>query len=334
MLSNVSFVMVTYGDRMKYVFEAIKPILSSTNAIVIIVCNGVDDSSYECLNHQFEKYLDHRLVVIRNAANEGSAGGFYVGLERALFLGKEYSFLLDDDNYLDPDSLLVFNEKLKSPLETACVCYRRDRCYMTDLINGMSASKVFPKQNSFMGFSFSRLANKLKKSEIRSDSDRNGSINLHVQWAPYGGLIIRTEWLNHIGLPRRDYYLYADDTEFTYRVKIKHDLVLLPDILIDDLEKSWNVASNRNLFSRLLLDGENWKVFYSVRNQAHFDFNIYGKSKGKVIFNALFFFVIITMFFLRGLIHNKQSSRLITRYFLLFKACVRGVTGNLGKIND
>ena len=327
----VSFVMVTYGKRMNYVFNAIEPILNSTNALIILVCNGVDNKAYEELVINFDRYLNSRLILIKNTINEGSSGGFYLGMEKALSVGKEYTVLLDDDNYLSVENLTKLNDFLIKKTNVAYACYRKDRRYMTDLINGVATDNVFPKQNSFMGVSLNRILNKFFKLKRNHQSYNN---KIKINWAPYGGLIIRTEWLANIGLPRRDYYLYADDTEFTYRIKNIYGLELLPFIVIEDLEKSWNVSSNRNLFSRLLLDGEDWKVYYSVRNQAHFDFNLYSNSKIKCEINILLFMMILTLFFVFFLFKDRSYSRLSSRFFLLGKACVQGVTGQLGKLND
>lgn len=331
MLSNVAFVMVTYGDRIGFVAKAINPILNSTRATIIIVSNGLNGQVLEKLKLNFLSFIqDDRLIIVENEYNEGSAGGYYIGLSKALSIDKEYTFLLDDDNRLSEAALYLLSDKIRQPIHTAYACYRCDRAYMTNIINGMSADKVFPSRNSFVGFSFSRLINKLFVSNPFFNANKSIDASYQLKWAPYGGLLFKTAWLNDIGLPRKDYFLYADDTEFTYRLKNTYGLELEPNIAIEDLEKSWNVATKRNLFSRLLLDGENWKVYYSVRNQAHFDFNIYRSSKFKVLINATSFFVILTFFFLRHVLQCKKIPMLFSRYTVLFKACFYGAIGNLG----
>jgi len=333
MLANVSFVMVTYGDRTKYILTSVRQILYSTDATVILVLNGVESGVYQCLCSNFEQHINSRLVLIQNACNEGSAGGFNIGLRNASTLEKEYSILLDDDNYLDSHALTQLNNLLNKPINSACACYRQDRRYMTDLINGVPAKDVFPKENSFMGFSFSRLFSKLFKSNQSIPFYKSDSTILPIKWAPYGGLIIKTKWLKSIGLPRNDYYLYADDTEFTYRIKKKYGLHLIPNLIVNDLEKSWNVATKRNLFSRLLLDGDDWKVFYSVRNQAHFDYHIYSGNRFRVVLNAFGFWLLISIMLINLSIKHKQVIKLVNRYALLIKACMFGVQGRLGKID-
>ena len=90
-----------------------------------------------------------------------------------------------------------------------------------------------------------------------------------IDSAPWGGLFISRPALEKLGLPRKDFFLYAEDSELTYRFTLNGGKILLvPDAEITDSQPAWNTVGGRmsNLRRRVLVLAE-VKVFHEVRNR-------------------------------------------------------------------
>src|SRR5687768_11106393 len=101
---HVSVVVVTYGSRADFLRQVLAGLdgQSWEPTHVIVVDNGASPPPQAVIDA-----APHRWAVelIPMGANRGSAAGFGVGMRRALEVGSDLIWLLDDDNVPQPSAL-------------------------------------------------------------------------------------------------------------------------------------------------------------------------------------------------------------------------------------
>jgi GT2 family glycosyltransferase len=78
---------------------------------IIIVDNASADGSGERLEQEFP---DAQMVFLRNSKNEGFAGGMNIGFRKAISLGAEMVFSINNDTEIDPSCLGFLVEALQA----------------------------------------------------------------------------------------------------------------------------------------------------------------------------------------------------------------------------
>lgn len=204
-----------------------------------------------------------------SAENLGSAGGYARLIE--YFRDEETSpflLLLDDDLRLASDCIenmvaatQVNDESLDSTLFLA---NRPDLPELSNLIKHHRGI-MRPRAGCCVGFHFLNLLSPLRE-QVR-ESKKTGLFT--IDSAPWGGMLIPRRALDKLGLPREDFFLYAEDSEMTYRFTWNGGTILLvPNAEITDTEAAWNTVGGNisNLRRRVLVLPE-IKVFHEVRNR-------------------------------------------------------------------
>jgi hypothetical protein len=304
---------VTYGDRARQLENGALKSYLTHNTSLIIVANGVSD--------QYKNYLQHLnksddIKVIFSNNNEGSAGGFHKLISECTNLMFEYCILLDDDNELIGD---IHNYVLR---REASFIPRKGRKYIDQALKGIDPTPYLAAENSFLGFDVKRII--LKKISVVSQNKFELE-QFNFPWSPYGGLILSKHVIECGILPMKELFLYCDDTIYTNQLSKKFGLYLDTELEIIDVEESWNVSTNGNVISRILVAQEQWRVFYSVRNQIYFDTQRFD-SRVMFYFNVFGF---ISAFIVLGLIpaiFNRQKYKNVK---VFFKALKDGFSGNL-----
>jgi hypothetical protein len=120
---------------------------------------------------------------------------------------------------------------------------------------------------------------------------------VQLPFATYGGLLAHRNLYRRIGLPLDALMLYADDSEYTWRITAGGGRIfLVPDALLDDLENSWNIkARTNNIYESFLLGGSDLRAYYGARNQAWFDKNIWANSSLLYSLNRWVFFRLLRL---------------------------------------
>jgi len=250
---KVCVVTVTYGDRFYLLKQVIDASFNEGVSKIIVVDNGLSKNSRDQLK-DYERKFGNKLKVIYLNENAGSAGGYKIGLEEAYRCEDcEFIWLLDDDNK-PMDDLLKILLDFWSSLEIenkqekiALLSYRFKKEQLTkEAIIRNQPKLVLGLKNSFLGFHIKELHKKIYRylkrgfkpinDRVEQEDDKKYGI---VPVAPYGGLFIHKNILNKIGYPNEDFYLYADDHEWSYRItKNGGKIYLILDSKIDDLELS------------------------------------------------------------------------------------------------
>ena len=159
--------------------------------------------------------------------------------------------------------------------------------------------KYFSHKNNFLGFSFVKLINKI--FNILKPKEKYTNLNLHkellVDYTEYGGLLLDRNTIERIGFPKTDFVLYSDDTEYTYRITKEKGLIyIINNSIVNDIDLSWNNESETKSFLPIMQDGNNFRVYYSTRNQFYFQKNFLVTNPYLFYFNGIVYILIILIY--------------------------------------
>lgn len=325
-------VIVTYSNRFHLLKQVIESILSQDINKIIVIDNNSEPSSKEQLK-LFEKQNSEKVKVIYLPENIGSAGGFKRGLQEAYNDSEsEFIWLFDDDNIAKKGSYVAlvsfYNRKELEKNNSMLISLRSDRKQYYKSIEANDTEILTGKKNSFMTFDFiSYIKNKFftKKTNIKFNQNYG-----ETHQAPYGGMFLHKNLINKIGYPDDRFFVYADDTEYSYRIiKNGGKIYAVLNSLLEDIDISWDkVEFKKNLFSSPILDTpSSFRVYYSFRNRVYFELQNRVENKFVYFFNMIMFFF-VSRLLIYGILRFKFK-----RLGLVLKAIYDGINGNLGKRN-
>jgi rhamnopyranosyl-N-acetylglucosaminyl-diphospho-decaprenol beta-1,3/1,4-galactofuranosyltransferase len=129
-------------------------------------------------------YKDCTIHYVQMPENTGSAGGFHEGTKRAYENGYDWMWLMDDDCLPEHDCL----KKLLDNAVNPCDAYLP---YVMD----------YTRKHSLF-------------SNIKINS------GTHVlKEGPFNGFLINKEVIKTIGFPTKEFFIYKDDFEYTFRIE-------------------------------------------------------------------------------------------------------------------
>jgi GT2 family glycosyltransferase len=326
---QVCLVTVTYGRRWRYLRECLSSARAQGVAQAVVVDNGAEEEVAALAHAEFGGFAR----VCAQGKNTGSAGGYKAGIARALALGAEYVLLLDDDNRMQPDCLARLWAAYQAAAcagvpahALAVLAYRPDR--QADAAAQVPASGMDLCPEAFFGFQLGDVPFKLFRRTFlgrRWLAGRKVLDQVVVSIAPYSGLFFHRAVPEVLGLPDERFVLYADDTDFSYRLTRQGGrIVLVSDARLEDMELSWNLKSRyNNTFDALLLGEGNLRAYYSTRNRAYFERGYL--TDDAQVFRAINRGIYLLALWMRALQLGRQE-----RFRLLMRAIRDGEAGRLG----
>lgn len=322
---KVCAVIVTYGDRFKFLIQVIEACLKERMNKVILVDNNSAPLSRKKLK-ELEKQ-EKRLKVIYLNENKGSAGGYKRGLEEAYrYESCEYIYLLDDDNKPLPGAIAKLVEewkKIEIPENekrrtVALLSYREDKEICRLIKAGKNYKNWIRRTDYFLGFhilDFSdKFLTKLRKVFGIERANENIEERLLMPYAPYGGLFFHKNLLEEVGYPNEIFFTYADDHEFTYRITLRGGKIfLVPKSIVIDIDKSWNKDTFGfiNVTPSLLRGDDDYRVYLTVRNRLIFEKMYFYKKKAMLFLNKILYLTYLGC--MASLMGRFQRFRLIVK---------------------
>lgn len=173
--------------------------LTWPNYRIMVVDNGSTDDSEKILRQDLTG-----VEIIQSGANLGFAGGNNIGIRKALELGADYVWLLNNDTVVDPQALTCLVEAMEN-----------------DSGVGITGSKIFyhdePGRIWFAGGMWrkgrlhwrQRGANQLDKGQF-AEPCMVGSVS-------GCSMLVRSAAVDKIGLMNEHFFLYWEDTEWCAR---------------------------------------------------------------------------------------------------------------------
>jgi GT2 family glycosyltransferase len=321
---KVCVVTVTYGDRMHFLTKVVDRVLSFTQVANVVVVNNA--------SIQPVVFDDKRVIVINNVENEGSAGGYHKGIKYAFEQTDcDFIWLLDDDNLPDEcslDGLLTqWNTIPVANNKKALFCLRDDRQTHVKIARGDNPMRYYLVPDNFLGFNVFRIAyNQYQKFNNKFKKPVAYKERVTMPYVPYGSLFMHKELIADIGYPNEAMYLYADDSEYSYRITQNGATIwLIPACRVVDIDRSQGIGYKKRLFRSQLLDEWSFRTYYHVRNRLYFYSRVAIRNKFMFGVNKALY---LAFLWLISILSSKRAE-----YRKLVQAVNDGLNGNLGKAN-
>ena len=213
-------IIVTY-NRKKILEECIKSLLNQNyqSLSILIIDNNSSDGTFDYI----KKYVDNKKVFYKNTLeNIGGAGGFNFGMREAYNMGCDYMWLMDDDTIVLPNALKSFLDADKS--------LDGNYGFLSSIVKWTDGSLCkMNKQSKFR-----------KWNEEINKQNKDISI---IYAASFVSFFTRVDVVKEIGLPIKDFYIWADDIEYSKRISKKYKCYILRDSIVIHKTKN-NEGSN------------------------------------------------------------------------------------------
>lgn len=320
-------VTVTYGNRFHLLKQVIDSALAEGVAKIIVVDNNSQPESKEQLKAYELELGSDKIKVLYLDDNYGSAGGFKRGLEEAYNdIQCEYILVLDDDNVILENSMKKVNY-LTSYLENLdnnyiLSFYRPEREDNNRIVkNGWIKGYL---ANNFCGLNFlTTLSNKFFRK--KSNSLVNFFPLQPIEITAMGGSFFHKSVLGKVEYPNEDFYLYADDHDFSYRfTKSGGHIFLCSELILEDID-STTISDEGKDIGYFDEEFSEFKMYYQVRNHTYLSKNF---IENKILFYGNMS-VYLLLYFKK--IFKTPNKLFFRRCSLLVRAINDGLNNRLGK---
>ena len=232
--------------------------------LVIVVDNANLDSTRILVE-------SHSAIYLKGALENGSAGGFAIGIDYAITTDCDFVWTLDDDGYPDLNCLsrliqftLERNLGVSSPLS-------------------LSQEDHSQTANPYL-FGLKKITDvkKIQRKEIWPDI---------VQF--YNGALFSKETIRLIGYPRKELFLRGDEMDYYYRARRANTKMgLVTKAIFYHPSGAPEFANSRNSFFGVVVPKQASKLFYQFRNRG------YLVREYSLILNAIYDWIRYPLFFL------------------------------------
>ena len=194
-MNKISIVIVTY-NRLELLKKCLKKALSQKLADVIVINNASTD---ETENYIKLEQKNKNFFYYNTGKNLGGAGGFAVGIKKAIELKYDYIFVMDDDTMLEDNTI----EKLSGQISKI-----KDFSFLS--------CKVLWKNGTLCCMNIPKISgNILEYHKYLEDGV------IHINSSSFVGCLINAKYVLEVGLPISEFFIWCDDVEFTSRLSKK-----------------------------------------------------------------------------------------------------------------
>lgn len=205
-INEIIAIIVTY-NRKDYVSKCIKFILNQNQYTCNILV--IDNASNDGTEEEIQKITSPLLIYKNTGANLGGAGGFYLGVKYACEHGYKYLWLMDDDTFVEPNTLqklILADHELNGNY-------------------GWLSSRVLWKDRKDCEMNMQRRSP--YKKIIWSDKNLIPS-----SMASFVSLFIPVKNIIKYGLPIKDFFIWTDDWEFTRRISLHEKCYVVKNSIV------------------------------------------------------------------------------------------------------
>lgn len=226
---RVVAVVVTY-DRCRLLAQALSAIREQTRPpdAIVVVDNASTDGTAE--------FLDRTggLEVIHSRRNTGGAGGFAIGIARAVSLGADAVWLMDDDTMPLDDALAELcrvRRTYAAPLSPRSESGIREPVVVASRVvwGGPPDSPPLDVDRAYIGANHPMNTARVKPGVRAAERDAAEAVGgFPIRSASFVSVLVDACAIKRRGLPIADYFLWNDDFEYTTRIIRGHFAVACP----------------------------------------------------------------------------------------------------------
>lgn len=272
-------------------------------ARIVVVDNESSDGTPEMLRADFPEVDNLRLDE-----NIGGAGGFCEGMKAAAASGCAWIWTMDDDCL--PGA---------AALEELAAVAREGAVYGSVTLSEKGGG-------AFASFNVNLTSGGVER-KVYNISELAGVAAAETTGIGFGGLFISRLTVEKVGFPRKDFFVYADDSEYSRRLRLQHGIRMFyaPGSVILHPPQQQRTAL---VFGRSVpyVAAPLWKTYYNIRNQVYvsrlYSRGLFGFYLGYLPRQILF--LSFRAFFL-------DEDENLKRFYFYLVAVFDGVFGRLGK---
>lgn len=211
-----------------------------TSLDILVIDNASTDGTSKALKPLANT---KQILYFNTGSNLGGAGGFNYGMRKAVELGYDYAWVMDDDCMPHEDTLLGF---LNADAELD-----GEYGYLSSVCRWIDGSIC--------------TMNTQRHPLTKNITDFSPDIQL-VTLASFVSLFVPARIIKELGLPIKDFFIWSDDWEFTRRISRKFPCYLVGKSVVTHKSKSNGVGNialdSEEKISRYKLAYRNDVVFY------------------------------------------------------------------------
>ena len=215
-MDKVGLVTVTYNSAkfLKLFLDCVW-LQTHKNFILYVIDNASIDNTVSIL----KKCNDSRLVLIKNESNLGVAKANNQGIVKAIEDGCSQILIINNDVTFEP---MLIKSLMQIQKEKKCSLVAPKIMYFDNPKKIWYAGSWFVKAKGYLPLH--RGINEVDKGQYDDI--------IEVEYAPTCCLLIKKEVFKDIGLMNERYFVYFDDTDFSYRVlnDARHNLFYCPNV--------------------------------------------------------------------------------------------------------
>ena len=240
-----------------------------------------------------------KFYYVRMHENTGGAGGFYEGVKRAYGRGYDWLWLMDDDAEPSTNCLeMLLFRAVKNDILAVC-----------PLIYGVRSSQFQFYHHKFLKKRFflreenvSKIRDLFKRDVVKIDANA------------FVGPLIHKEVVLKIGFPRKEFFIWFDDKEYTYRISKKFGLYLIPQAIIKHKDAIFVEIKKRDF-------AVSWRNYYNIRNRIFFE----------ILYNSKFKAIILSLILLIKSFFSALYYKRVFRIYITYRAIIDSLSENMGK---
>ncbi len=214
MKPNIAIIYLAYNTRpfLDEVFDSVEALNYPKECLhLIVVDNASTDGSAERIRERVSQMSGSlRVTFFPNATNEGFAGGNNIGIERALLEGADYVYLLNGDAKLDPEAITETVRVAESDEKIGSVQSLVRLWQDPDVLN------VTGGMVHFLGFGFAR-DNGVRLPVLNAI---RYTLPSEITYSSGAAVLYRSSVLRQVGLLEQFYFMYHDDLELGWRIRL------------------------------------------------------------------------------------------------------------------
>lgn len=237
-LHKIAVVIVTY-NRLKLLEECLECVSNQEHlpTDVIIINNASTDGTGEYLqNYHGIRNITWHILNMEN--NLGGAGGFYEGVKAAVRLPVDGVLLIDDDAMIEKN-------------------YLKDICKASESNPNIHAFSGVVITNDRIIADHRRCYGKDGEQSVPIEKYREGTFEYDL--SSFCGLIVERNLIKKIGLPRKEFFIWYDDTEYSFRIRKYSKILNINTAQLN--HKTVMRSTEPESVSKLT-----WKDYYGYRN--------------------------------------------------------------------
>jgi len=251
-----------------------------------------------------------RLHYIYKSENDGGSGGYYEGIKRAYKDNFDWIWIMDDDSEPTKDCLeKLFNATIGNNLS-----------FVGPLVYGTHKSSFEYYHNKRITNQYFRFHEDNANNWLEAETKEYPSkLYFPINACGFVGPLVNVKIGRKTGLPRKDFFILLDDTEFTYRLSKHAPGLLVKDAIIrhkDIVDFEENGMLNIKNY---------WKMYYWARNRL-----LFLKANNGIIPVITMSIIYFSGYTFRHFIfrYHKESLGLL---LLRYKGIIDAVLGKSGK---